>query len=115
MTSALGTPLFFTYRNGEFQPADVSRYFGGKAKTTDDIVNTIKNEDYESMTREQVDAGEVSFSLWEGPGHQCVVQITSKGVPPHIIYLDGLLNWLQFQGAILNPALQMARMVHGDA
>jgi hypothetical protein len=36
-------------------------------------------------------------------------------VPPHIIYLDGLLNWLQFQGAILNPAFQIARLVHGDA
>jgi hypothetical protein len=67
------------------------------------------------MTRKEVDAGEVTFALWEGPGHQCVVRITSQGVPPHIIYLDGLLNWLQFQGAILNPAFQIARLVHGDA
>ncbi len=115
MTNPSSTPLFFTYSGGEFHKADVTRFFGGKVKNTSGIVDAIKAEGYESMTRKEVDAGEVTFALWEGPGHQCVVRITSQGVAPHIIYLDGLLNWLQFQGAILNPAFQIARLVHGDA
>lgn len=109
------TPLFFTYSCGQFHKAEVAKYFDGKAKTTADILPTIKSIGYESMTRGDVDAGEVTFSLWEGPGHQCVVQITSFGVAPHIIYLDGLLNWLEFQGHILSPALSVSRHVHGDA
>ncbi len=113
--STPASPQFYTYTAGQFHKADVTRYFGGKAKSTADIVATIKAEGYESMTRGEIDAGEVTFALWEGPGHQCVVQITSAGVPPHIIYLDGLLNWLEFQGHILSPALSVSRHVHGDA
>ncbi len=115
MTQASSSALFFTYKGGEFQPADVTRYFGGKVRHPDDVVEAILAEGYEPMTRREVDAGEVTFSLWEGPGHQCVVRITSQGVAPHIVYLDGLLNWLQFQGSVLSPAIQLARLVHGDA
>ena len=107
--------LFFTYTGGQFHPADVSRFFEGKAKTPSDIMAALKSLEYEPMTRGDVDAGEVTFSLWEGPHHQCVVQITSAGVKPHIIYLNGLLNWLEFQGHILSPALSVSRHVHGDA
>lgn len=113
--SSTNDPLFFTYTSGQFHPADVSRHFEGKARTTAEIISTIQSQGYESMTRGDVDAGEVTFSLWEGPGHQCVVQIVSAGVSPHIIYLNGLLNWLEFQGHILSPALSVSRHVHGDA
>ncbi len=115
MTASNSPAVFFIYKGGEFVAADVTRYFGGKAKRADDIVATILGEGFEPMTRKEVDAGEVTFSLWEGPGHQCVVQMVTAGVAPHIVYLDGLLNWLQFQGAILNPAIQLSRLVHGDA
>ena len=115
MTTQTAMPLFYTYTGGEFQKADVSRFFGGYAKTNDQIVAAIQHQGCESMTRQEVYAGELKFSLWEGPDHQCVVCITTEGVPPHIIYLNGLLNWLQFQGAILSPAFQLAKLVHGDA
>jgi hypothetical protein len=115
MSNPTGPGVFFIYSGGEFQNADVARYFSGKAKSADDIVDVITAEGYEPMTRKEVDAGEVRFSLWEGPGHQCVVRISSAGVPPHFIYLDGLLNWLQFQGAIFAPAIGVANFVHGDA
>lgn len=114
MMSTNGT-LFFTYRGGEFHKADVAQHFGGKVTSNDDIAKSLPSLGYETMTRGTVEAGEVTFSLWEGPGHQCVVIIRSEGVAPHAVYLDGLLNWLQFQGAILNPALQISRFVHGDA
>ena len=115
MNAQATVPLFYTYAGGEFHKADVSRYFGGLAKTNDQIVPVIQQQGYEAMTRQDVYAGELKFSLWEGPDHQCVVCITTEGVPPHIIYLNGLLNWLQFQGAILSPAFQLAKPVHGDA
>lgn len=109
------SPQFYTYSNGQFHKADVTKYFGGQAKSAADIVSAIKSLGFESMTRGDLDAGEVTFSLWEGPGHQCVARITTDGVAPHIIYLDGLLNWLEFQGHILSPALSVSRHVHGDA
>lgn len=112
--STSGT-LFFTYRGGEFHKADLAKHFGGKVKSNDDIAKSLPGLGYEAMTRDTLEAGEVTFSLWEGPGHQCVVIICSEGVPPHAIYLDGLLNWLQFQGAILSPALHVSNFVHGDA
>lgn len=115
MSNPTGASVFFTYSGGEFHAADVARYFGGKAKTADDIIDAITALGYEPMTRKEVDAGEVRFSLWEGPAHQCVVRISSTGVPPHFVYLDGLLNWLQFQGAIFAPAIGVANFVHGDA
>lgn len=114
-TAATQKGLFFTYAGGEFHHADVVNYFGGKARTPDDIVDVILSQGYESMTREDIDAGEIRFSLWEGGTHQCVVRIVTAGVAPHYIYLNGLLNWLQFQGAILAPAFQMAGLVKGDA
>ena len=114
-TAPVGESLFFIYKNGEFHKAEVTQYFGGKVSSVDDIVSVIENAGYETMTRTEVDAGEIRFALWEGPDHQCVVRITTEGLPHHYIYLDGLLNWLQFQGAILTPAFQMAGLVRGDA
>ena len=107
--------LFFTYQGGEFHTADITSHFGGKVRSNAEIAKSLPALGYEAMTRDVVEAGEVTFSLWEGPKHQCVVIIQSEGVPPHAVYLDGLLNWLQFQGAILSPALQVSRFVHGDA
>ena len=69
--STPASPQFYTYTAGQFHKADVTRYFGGKAKSTADIVATIKAEgyDFRVMGRSGASVCRPDHQRWGSPAY----------------------------------------------